>query len=197
MRTVQNWTRKLSMTGPRLRSELEAQEAAVLRGMVGSINEMLAEREESAPQDELAELTGLRTGHPTPPEDATIARLLPAFHRADLGADDGVDDTEADADSAAALRSLHEPEVIAAKRVAAAALLATCPPEGGKVSLTPEDADSWLVAINDVRLSLGVVLEIDEDTPEELPEQDPRAGHLGVYHWLTWVQDSLVQALLD
>lgn len=196
MRTVQTWTRKSSMTGPRLRSELEAQEAAVLRGMVGSINEMLAEREESAPQDELAELTGLRTGHSTPPEDATIARLLPDFHRTDLGVEDGVDDTEADPDSAAALRSLHEPEVIAAKRAAAAALLSTCPPEGGKVSLTPEDADSWLVAINDVRLSLGVVLEIDEDTPEELPEEDPRAGHLGVYHWLTWVQDSLVQALL-
>ncbi|MEO6879962.1 MAG: DUF2017 domain-containing protein [Mycobacteriaceae bacterium] len=193
---MQTWTRKSSMTGPRLRSELEAQEAAVLRGMVGSINEMLAEREDSAPQDELAELTGLRTGHSTPPEDATIARLLPDFHRTDLGAEDGVDDTEADPDSAAALRSLHEPEVIAAKRAAAAALLATCPPEGGKVSLTPEDADSWLVAINDVRLSLGVVLEIDEDTPEELPEEDPRAGHLGVYHWLTWVQDSLVQALL-
>lgn len=191
---MQPWTRKASMTGPRLRSELEAQEAAVLRGMVGSINEMLGERADAAPQDELSEITGVRTGHSTPPEDATLARLLPDFHRTDIdiaGGGDGAGD-----DSAAALRSLHEPEIIEAKRAAAAALLATCPPQGGRVSLTPEEADAWLVAINDVRLSLGVVLEIDADTPDELPDDDPRAGHLGVYHWLTWVQDSLVQALL-
>ena len=31
--------------------------------------------------------------------------------------------------------------------------------------------------------------------PDELPEEDPRSPHLGVYHWLTWVQESLVQAL--
>lgn len=193
---MQPWTRKTSMTGLRLRSELEAQEAAVLRGMVGSINEMLGERADTAPQDELSEITGVRTGHSSPPEDATLARLLPNFHRTDLGPVDGVDPAEAGDDSAAALRSLHEPEIIEAKRAAAAAVLATCPPHGGRVNLTPEEADAWLVAINDVRLSLGVVLEIDSDTPDELPDEDPRAGHLGVYHWLTWVQDSLVQALL-
>ncbi len=193
---MQPWTRKVAMSGLRLRSELAAQEAAVLRGMVGSITEMLAERGDAAPQDELADLTGLRTGHSTPPEDDTLARLLPDFHRTDLPPSDGSDAAAAGPDSAAALRSLHEPTIIAQKRAAAAALLATCPPRGGKVSLTPEEADAWLIAINDVRLSLGTVLEIDADTPDELPEDDPRAGHLGVYHWLTWVQDSLVQALL-
>ncbi len=198
---MQPWTRKSSLTGPRLRSQMEAQEAAVLRGMVGSIDEMLGERDESAPQDELAAMTGVRTGHSTPPEDATTARLLPDFHRFDLGPDGGDEDRGdvhggADEDSAAALRSLHEPGVIAAKRAAAGTLLRTCPPDGGRITLTPEEADDWLVAINDVRLSLGVVLEIDADTPEELPADDPRSGHLGVYHWMTWVQDSLVQALL-
>lgn len=191
---MQPWTRRSGVSGPRLRAQLEQQEAAVLRGMVGSITEMLAERGATAPQDELAELTGLRTGHSTPPEDAALGRLLPDFHRAeDRGADDPA---EAGPDSAAALRSLHEPQIIDAKRAAAALLLDTCPPEGGRVSLTPEQADAWLTAINDVRLSLGTVLEIDADTPDELPEDDPRSGHLGVYHWLTWVQDSLVQALL-
>lgn len=194
---MQPWTRKSSLTGPRLRSQMEAQEAAVLRGMVGSIDEMLGERDESAPQDELAAMTGVRTGHSTPPEDATTARLLPDFHRTDLGPEDGVEGEGAGQDSAAALRSLHEPGVIAAKRAAAGTLLRTCPPDGGRITLTPEEADDWLVAINDVRLSLGVVLEIDEDTPEELPADDPRSGHLGVYHWMTWVQDSLVQALLS
>lgn len=166
----------------------------MLRGMVGSIDEMLAERAEAAPTDELAAMTGLRTGSSTPPEDATLARLLPDFHRLDeLGPDEA---DGAGPDSAAALRSLHEPELIDAKREVAAVVLATCPPEGGKVSLTPEEADAWLAAINDVRLSLGVVLDIDADTPDQLPDDDPRSGHLGVYQWLTWVQDSLVQVLL-
>ena len=33
------------------------------------------------------------------------------------------------------------------------------------------------------------------DTPDELDPADPRAPHLDIYHWLTWMQDSLVQAL--
>lgn len=46
-----------------------------------------------------------------------------------------------------------------------------------------------------MRLALGATLDIDDDTPEVLDDDDPRAPHLDVYHWLTWVQDSLVQAL--
>lgn len=47
-----------------------------------------------------------------------------------------------------------------------------------------------------MRLALGTTLGIDSDTPETLDDDDPRAPHLDVYHWLTWMQDSLVQALL-
>jgi hypothetical protein len=31
--------------------------------------------------------------------------------------------------------------------------------------------------------------------PDELPEDDPRSPHLGVYQWLTWLQEHLVLAL--
>lgn len=190
---MQAWKNRSGISGARLRSQLDAQEAAVLRGLVGSVVEMLAERADAAPTDELAELTGLRTGHSEAPTDAALARLLPDLHRAGETDDD---DPDTGADAAAALRSLHEPEIIDAKRAAAQVVLDTCPPHGGKVNLSPEQADAWLSAINDVRLSLGTVLEIDADTPDELPADDPRSGHLGVYHWLTWVQDSLVQVLL-
>lgn len=190
---MQHWTRKNSLGGPRVRAGFNAQEAQVLRGMVSSVADMLASRAADAPTDELTELTGLRTGHSTAPEDASLARLLPDFHRLDhvQEADDN-----AGPDAAAALRSLHEPEIIDAKRAAVQVVLDTCPVEGGKVSLIPEQADAWLSAINDVRLSLGTVLDIGPDTPEELPEDDPRSGHLGVYQWLTFVQDSLVQVLV-
>ncbi len=188
---MQQWTRRSSLGGPRLRTQLEAQEAAVLRGMVGSVAEMLAVRAADAPTDELSELTGLRTGHTAAPEDASLARLLPDFHRLDQAAGD---DAEAGPDAAA---GLHEPAIIDAKRAAAKVLLDTCPAEGGKISLVPEQADAWLASINDVRLSLGAMLEIGPQTPDQLPDDDPRAGQLGVYQWLTFVQDSLVAALLD
>ena len=70
----------------------------------------------------------------------------------------------------------------------------TLPPDGGDVKLTLEQADAWLSALNDVRLALGTALDVSEDMPDELAPDDPRAGHLGVYHWLTYVQDGLVQS---
>lgn len=196
---MQHWTRRNGLGGPRLRTQLQAQESAVLRGMVSSVADMLGQRSADAPTDELSELTGVRTGHNTAPEDVSLARLLPDFHRLDhdtVGDHDGADNDETGADSAAALRSIHEPEIIDAKRAAARVVLETCPEGGGKITLTQEQADAWLAAINDVRLSLGTMLEIGPDSPDELPDDDPRAGHLGVYHWLTFMQDSLVQALL-
>ncbi|MGH3919863.1 MAG: DUF2017 family protein, partial [Pseudonocardiaceae bacterium] len=66
---------------------------------------------------------------------------------------------------------------------------------GGRVRLSDEQAQAWLAALNDVRLALGTVLDVTEDMPDELAPDDPRAPHLGVYHWLTWVQESLIQAV--
>ena len=90
-----------------------------------------------------------------------------------------------------------EPALIEAKDAAASAVLATLPADGGKIELTPEQADAWLAALNDVRLALGTALDVSEDMPDELPPDDPRAAHLGVYHWLTFVQDALVQTRMQ
>lgn len=163
----------------RLVATLDAQEAGVLAGLVGEIRQMLAGRADESPADELAELTGMRTGPSTRPDDRVLARLLPDF-------------TTEDAALAGGLRSLHEPELIAAKDAAAAAVLETLPEDGGRVELTVEQADAWLAALNDVRLALGTALDVSEDMPEELPADDPRGPHIGVYQWLTFVQDGLV-----
>lgn len=177
--------------GDSVTTKVDRQEAAVLRGLVAQIDDMLKARQAEAPKDELAELTGMRTGPSTPPADPILSRLLPDFHRLD---DQGVS-TE-DRDSAAALRSLHEPELLDLKTGVAGVLLDTCPPGGGLVTLSAEQADAWLAALNDVRLALGTTLGVTEDMPDELPDDDPRAPHLGVYHWLTWMQESLVTALV-
>ncbi|MBC8093826.1 MAG: DUF2017 domain-containing protein, partial [Pseudonocardia sp.] len=120
----------------------------------------------------------------TRPDDRVLARLLPDF-------------TTEDADLAAGLRSIHEPELIEAKDAAATLVLDTLPETGGKIELTVAEADTWLAALNDVRLALGTALDVSEDMPDELDPDDPRSAHLGVYHWLTFVQDALVQSRMQ
>jgi uncharacterized protein DUF2017 len=176
--------------GDEIVTEMERQEAAVLRAMVGQVNDMLQARAEETPQDELSELTGIKTGPSTSPDDPILSRLLPDFHRLD---DDKP--SKESMDSAAVLRSIHEPTLLEQKTGVAEIVLATCPPDGGPIRLNLEQADAWLSALNDVRLALGTALDIEDDMPDELPEEDPRSGHLPVYHWLTVVQEELIHAM--
>jgi hypothetical protein len=185
---VKGWRRK----GDKMVAVFDRQEAALVRGLVRQVLEMLEVRAEEAPADELADLTGIRTGPSTAPDDPILSRLLPDFHRLD---DDAP--SQEDQNSAAALRSLHEPELLDHKTGVAGVLLETCPPGGGEVRLTMEQADAWLNSLNDVRLALGTALDVTEDMPDDLPDDDPREPHLNVYHWLTWVQESLVQAMSE
>jgi hypothetical protein len=178
---VHGWKRAGRGGRARLVATLDRQEAAVLRGLVGEVLRMLDARTQEHPHDELAELTGLVTGPSSKPDDPVLARLLPDF---------ATDDSSL----SGVLRELHEPELIEAKHNAAAVVLQTLPDAGGRVELTAAQADAWLAALNDVRLALGTALDVSEDMPDELPPDDPRSGHLGVYHWLTYVQDGLVQS---
>lgn len=192
---MREWTRRHSLGGMRFRSELNGHEAAVLRSLVTSVVGMLDAREEETPQDDLAALTGMMSGNNEPPSDPVVARLLPDFHRPDADPEGAGDEENADLNGA--LRGLHELDIIAEKRRVARELLRTLPEAGGRVALAPEEADSWTTALNDVRLALGTALHIDADTPDELPDDDPRAGDLNIYHWVTWIQDSLVQAMMQ
>src|SRR5438045_864712 len=76
---VKGWRRK----GDRLIAVFDRQEAALVRGLVRQVQEMPEVRAEETPQDELAELTGIRTGPSTAPDDPILSRLLPDFHRLD------------------------------------------------------------------------------------------------------------------
>ncbi|MVU75648.1 DUF2017 family protein [Nocardia sp. ET3-3] len=187
---MRKWSRKNSLSGLKLRSEMDAHEADVLRSLVGAVTGLLTDRARSAPEDDLAALTGLQVGNTEPPDDPRLARLLPDFHRPEPGSPDA---ERADLNSA--LRGLHEPEIIETKVAAGLVILETLPPQGGRIVITPEQADAWLTALNDVRLALGTALEIDADTPDHFSDDDPRGPSLEVYHWLTWMQDSLIQAL--
>ena len=191
---MRNWKRVETVDGPHFRSALAAHEAALLETLVTSMLGMLEERETSSPADELEEITGMRTGNSQPPQDETMKRLLPDFYRSQTGHPAGSATTES---LNSALRSLHEPEIIDAKRQAAQRVLQTIPQGGGRFELTEDDAHAWVAAVNDVRLALGTMLDIRPDGPERLPADHPMAGHFDVYQWLTVLQEYLVLGLMD
>lgn len=168
----------------------------MLKNLVGSMIGMFDERESSSPPDELEEITGIRAGNAERPDNATLQRLLPDFSKPDDAHPSGGGALESTESLNAALRSLHEPEIIEAKRVAAQQLLDTIPDTGGRFEITEEVAHAWTAAVNDVRLALGTMLDIHPDGPERLPDDHPLAPHLDVYQWLTVLQEYLVLALM-
>ena len=190
---MRKWKRFDTANGPRFRSALAPHEAALLHSLVTSLLGMLDERETSSPADELEEITGMKDGNAKAPEDETMKRLLPDFYRSQTGHPAG---SAASESLNSALRSLHEPEIIDAKREAAQRLLETVPEGGGRFELSEDDAQAWAAAVNDVRLALGTMLEVGPEGPDRLPADHPMAGHLDVYQWLTVLQEYLVLGLM-
>jgi len=124
-------------------------------------------------------------GPAEPPEDPVLARLLPDAYG---------DDPEA----AGEFRRYTEHGLRSGKVAAARTVLETLPATGGRVRLSPGDAEAWLRSLNDVRLALGVLLGITEDYDRELADVAPgdsRTAYLQVYDWLTYLQETLVRAL--
>lgn len=186
---MRNWKRVDTADGALLVSVLESHESALLKNMATSVQEMLDDRQSGTPSDPLEQITGIRTGNPTPPAEATMRRLLPDFVKVESG-------RAPEDDANRVLRSLHEPEIIDAKIFAAQRLLDTLPEGGGKVELTEADAQAWIAAVNDIRLTLGTMLGVGPDLPDRLPDGHPMATHLEVYHWLTVLQEYLVLGLM-
>jgi hypothetical protein len=163
----------------------EPVEVSVLADLVDQVRQLLAERSAQAPADPLVALTGMAVGPSEAPHDPALARLLPDFSK---------DDREL----SAGLRSLREPDIIAAKDAAARAVLDSLPPGGGSVHLDEQQARSWIAALNDVRLALGVRLGIsDDDQPPPDPDEDEAGAAMhATYRWLSLVQESLVDQML-
>jgi hypothetical protein len=188
--------------GGGVRAWLAAPEASLLRSLVGQVLTLIApdgagptaaswnnvadleaqldtpaattQREQEGPQDP-----------PTTPDDPVLARLLP----------DGYRD---DPDAADEFRKYTEPGLRSTKQQAALQMLDSLPDAGGRIQLTSEQAQAWLKALNDVRLALGVRLDVTEDFEQDwskLGRDDPQWAAYEVYAWLGAVQESLVQAL--
>jgi Domain of unknown function (DUF2017) len=63
------------------------------------------------------------------------------------------------------------------------------------VELTEEEAAAWLGVLNDLRLALGVRLDITEDFDGAVDDTDPRAPALRLLSYLGWLEEQLLDAL--
>ena len=194
---------------------LSADEAQLLRALVGPVMELLGEggkpgksgdpgtsstpgkpgksgkpgaNEDDAVIDELERMfdgDSLEDSGKETPQDPVLARLLPDAYQ---------DDPKA----AGEFRKYTEWSLREAKKYFAQVMLDTLPENGGRIRLTADQARDWMRALNDVRLMFGVRLEVTEDFEEQLAgldPQDPVVTAFEVYGWLGAVQESLVQAL--
>lgn len=121
-------------------------------------------------------------GSTGPPADPVLARLLPDAHH---------DDPRI----AAAQRELTEESLRQDKLADIAVVLAALAQNQSGIYL--DEFDPWLRALNDVRLMLGVELDISEDVEPPQAVRQPRDFRLTVYFWLTHLQDCLVEAALS
>ncbi len=163
-----------------------AGEHRVFRHVLGEMLALLGDADEAAgvEDDPLARAVGIGTATEVP-SDPALARLFP---------DGYTDDPEASAD----FRRYTEPGLRSAKQQGLETALATLGDEPGRMVLDAEQAQAWLGALNDSRLVLGERLGVTEDLEalvESLGEDDPRLPLLWVYDRLSYLQESLVDAL--
>ncbi|MFT6564632.1 MAG: hypothetical protein ACJAY5_001391 [Actinomycetes bacterium] len=135
-------------------------------------------------------LTGLDGPTVERPQDPVLLRLLPDGYR---------DDREKSAE----FRRFTDEPLRQAKLADAAALkigLALPVDEDeDTIEVSFPEAEQWLRAINDLRLSLGVQLGIADDPNldmSKLKQDDPLFASAMMYDFLTWWQDSLLIALI-
>ena len=130
---------------------------------------------------------------PAVPRDPALDRLLPSAHR---------DDPEL----AAEFRRLTEHGLREGKAAnLATAIEALLDSDGDKVRLDHEQAQAMVIALTDVRLLLGerLGLRTDEDADafqdrlEAAADNDPQFHLAAYYDFMTWLQESLTQALMS
>ena len=167
-------------------SNFSESEREVLINLVGQVLELLGERRDNHGDDLLAAMIGI-TSHDSPPDDDVLLRLLPNAY--------------ADQIDASEFRRYTEATLRAKKTANAMSMridLKSSP--DGCVEVDHEGANAWLGAMNDIRLALGVRLNVQEKSREDLEilgPDDPLRGVYAVYSWLGWLQESLILALMD
>lgn len=167
-------------------AQFDESEREVLLNLIEQLIELLSERVDHGHEDPLAALVGI-TSHDSLPEDEVLRRLLPNAYS------DEVQSSEFRRYTESTLRGKKQAHAMSLRMHIKSS-------DDGIVDLDHENANAWLGALNDIRLALGVRLKVDQNSPEHLEllsPDDPMRGVYAVYRWLGWLQESLLEALMD
>jgi hypothetical protein len=165
---------------------LDEVEVSILRSLAVQLLELIGpgDAPEDGPADPLAEL--FADGPTEPPSDPALARLFPDAYEDDADSSDFRRYTEND------LRSRKREDALAVVRTLDAGA------GGPVVKLSADESRQWLGALNDLRLTIGTRLEVDDEDNElyRLPDTDPRKPMVMAYLWLGGLQETLVETLM-
>lgn len=178
------WKRKRSLlgSGQKFLTVFEPAERNLLLELAATVSNALMGRAQSAPRDELSEITGIPSGHSEAPADPRLARLLPDFERPDAEQLEGEN---------ALMRQLHETDIIKGKLLSLRVIIDSLEPvASGNVTISESQAHHWVAGINDLRIYLHVCMENPDKSMEQVEQTD------AMYQWLSYNQESLLEQLM-
>lgn len=169
--------------------DLTIDEAHILINLVEQLLELLGEGDFFHHYDESDPFAQLMSMHHevVAPDDPVLMRLLPNAY--------------GDPDAAQDFRRYTESTIRSSKQRVlreVRAHLSILVDEDKAGTIADLSADSWLLALNDLRLALSVRLEITDESFElfeSLPDDDPQKSLYAVYYWLGWLQENLLNLL--
>ncbi len=192
-------------------ARFDVAEASLVASLAGQVIELLRDgvadpRVVATDDDPLAQLVGMEdTGSElSRPDDPVLARLLPDGYS---WPGDDADEPDSTADANADFRRYTERGLRDGKVGNAEAVIASLRDAGADtarddepvdVELDAEGVQAWLRCLTDLRLAIGVRLEVAEDDDDRwlsLPDDDPAKAMHDVYDWLGFVQETLVRTL--
>jgi hypothetical protein len=113
-------------------------------------------------------------------EEPGLKRLFPPAYAAD-----------ACVEHEAEYRRLMGSDLRERHRAALEILMATA----DATELDDEQAQSWLIALNELRLVLGTTLDVQEEEYDPPDPDDPQAPAFALYQYFSYLQDSLLDQL--
>lgn len=169
--------------------DLSLDEAHILINLVEQLLELLGEGDFFHHYDQNDPFAQLMSMHHevVAPDDPVLMRLLPNAY--------------ADPEAAGDFRRFTESTIRSSKQRVlreVRAQLSILVDEDKAGTVEDLSADTWLMALNDLRLALSVRLEITPESFEffeSLPDDDPQKSLFAVYYWLGWLQENLLNLL--
>jgi hypothetical protein len=156
-------------------------ETDIIADLAAQIAGMLDEFAGSGDDDPLFATVGIG-GRDRIDEDPAVARLLP----------DAYGD---DADASSDFRRLTERSLAGRKVANAGVVIDTLQRASGEVTLDESEAQSWLRALSDIRLTIAARLGIEKDGDEGDTGSETAQTLHDLYDWLAFVTESLIDAL--